>query len=174
MSEKGAATKEALEPISVKWAAPKDLMEHFDKVYGEIANRAFNIFEKNGRSFGHDVENWLEAESEVLHPVRVNVTEKDGSVDIEAEVPGFEAKDLEITLEPERLTISGKRETNEETAKGKTVYKEQRSNEILRSVSLPFEVDASKATATIKNGVLELKVPKSAKSSTAHVEVKTA
>ena len=89
-----------------------------------------------------------------------------GTVTVKAEVPGFEVKDLEVTLEPQRLVISGKRETKEETKKGKTVYKEQCSNEIFRAVPLPAEVDASKATATLKNGVLELQVPKSAKATT--------
>ena len=81
-------------------------------------------------------------------------------------------KDLEVTLEPQRLIISGKRETKEETQKGKTVYKEQCSNQIFRAVSLPAEVDASKATATLKNGVLELQVPKSTKALAKSVEVK--
>jgi len=173
MSEKGTATQLALAPVTVKAVAPKDLIERFENVYAEIANRAFAIF-KNDGIFGHDLENWLKAETELLHPIRVNVTEVDGAVDIEAEVPGFEPKDLEVTLEPQRLIISGKRETKEEAKKGKTIYKEQSSNEILRAVSLPFEVEAAKASATLKNGMLELHAPKSAKATTKQVEVKVA
>lgn len=173
MSEKGTATQPALAPISVQAVAPKDLIERFDKVYSEIANRAFSIFENDG-IFGRDLDNWLKAETEALHPVRVNVTEKDGAIDIEAEVPGFEAKDLEITLEPQRLIISGKRETKEEATKGKTIYKEQSSNEILRAIPLPMEVEAAKATATLKNGMLEVHAPKSAAATTKQVEVKAA
>jgi len=174
MSEKGAATQMALAPISVNAVAPKDLIERFERVYEEIANRAFSLFENDGRIFGHDLDNWFKAEAELLHPVHVNVTEAESAVTIQAEVPGFEAKDLEVTLEPQRLIISGRRETKEESAKGKTIYKEQCSNEILRSVALPFDVDASKATATLKNGVLELQAPKSAKVTTTQVEVKVA
>ena len=173
MSEKGTATQTALEPVSVKAAAPQDLLERVQKAYEEIANRAFAIFKDDG-SFGHDLDNWLKAETELLHPVRVNVTEADGRVDIEAEVPGFEPKDLEVTLEPQRLIISGKREIKEESTKGKTIYKEQSSNEILRTIPLPFEVEAAKATATLKNGILELHAPKSAKATTAKVQVQAA
>jgi HSP20 family protein len=173
MSEKGTATKTALEPISVKGAASKDLSERFEKIYEEVAKRAFLMFENDG-IFGHDFDNWIKAETELLHPVRVNVTEVDGAVQIEAEVPGFEAQDLEVTLEPQRLIISGKREIKEESKKGKTIYKEESSNEILRAVSLPFEVEAAKATAVLKNGVLELHAPKSANATTAKVEVKAA
>ena len=173
MPDKAAATKMALDPVQVKPIAAQDLIERFDRIYAEISNRAFGIFESDGR-FGHDLENWIKAESQLLHPIHVSVSEEDGKVEVEAEVPGFEAKDLEVTLEPQRLIISGKRETKEETAKGKTVYKEQCSNEILRAVPLPCEVDASRATATLKNGMLELEVPKSAKAIAARVEVKTA
>lgn len=176
MAEKGAATQTALESGSPKESVPvkttaQDLMERFNKVYDEIANRAFSIFENDGR-IGRDLENWFKAETELFHPVHVNVAEADGTVTVNAEVPGFEAKDLEVTLEPQRLIISGKRETKEEAQKGKSVYKEQCSNEIFRAVALPAEVDASKATATLKNGVLELQIPKSAKATTKSVEVK--
>jgi len=179
MAEKGAATQTALEPASAKESVPvkatsNDLIERFNKAYDEIANRAFSIFENNGRSFGRDLEDWFKAETELFHPVHVNVAEAEGTVTVQAEVPGFEVKDLEVTLEPERLIISGKRETKEETKKGKTVYNEQCSNEIFRAIALPAEVDASKATATLKNGVLELQAPKNAKATTSRVEVKTA
>jgi len=174
MPETGAATQKALAPISVNAIAPKDLLERFDELYGEIANRAFSIFENEGRILGRDVEHWLKAESELLHPVHLDVTEQDGAVNIQAEVPGFEAKDLEVTLEPQRLIISGKRETKEEAATGKIIHKEQCSKEILRAVRLPFEVDASKATATLKNGVLELHAPKIATATSTQVEVKGA
>jgi len=177
-AEKGAATQAALESFPVKAAVPvkatsQDLIERFNKVYDQIANRAFSIFESDGL-FGHDLENWFKAETQLFHPVHVNVTEADRTVTVDAEVPGFEVKDLEVTLEPQRLVISGKRETKEETKKGKTVYNEQCSNEIFRAIALPAEVDASKATATLKNGVLELQAPKSAKATTSRVEVKTA
>jgi len=179
MAEKSAATQAALESVPVKAPVPvrttsKDPIERFNKVYEEIANRAFGIFENEGRLFGRDLENWFKAETELFHPVHVNVAEAEGTVTVEAEVPGFEVKDLEVTLEPQRLIISGKRETKEETQKGKTVYNEQCSNEIFRAITLPAEVDASKATATLKNGVLELQAPKSAKATTSRVEVKTA
>jgi HSP20 family protein len=179
MAEKGAATQTALDSVSAKQSVPvrsesKDLIERFNKAYDEIANRAFSIFENDGRMFGRDLENWFKAETGLFHPVHVSVAEAEGIVTVQAEVPGFEVKDLEVTLEPKRLIISGKRETKEETQKGKTVYKEQCSNEIFRAVALPAEVDASKATATLKNGVLELQAPKSAKATASRVEVKTA
>ena len=54
------------------------------------------------------------------------------------------------------------------------MYQEQCSSEILRVIDLPAEVVASKAAATLKNGMLELQMPKSAVAKTIRVEVKAA
>jgi len=98
MAEKGAATQTALESVPAKESVPvkgtsKDLIEQFNKVYDQIANRAFSIFENDGL-FGRDLENWFKAETELFHPVHVNVAEAEGTVTVKAEVPGFEIKDL--------------------------------------------------------------------------------
>jgi HSP20 family protein len=161
-------------PVPVKAIEPMDIFRRFEDVYGAIARRAFEIFETNGGVFGRDVDDWLKAEAELLHPAHVRVCEADGAVTVEAEVPGFDAKDLEISLEPRRVTIRGQRETKEEKTKGTAVYRERCSNQILRVVDLPAEVDASKAIATLKNGLLELQVPKGVKSKVTRIGVKTA
>jgi HSP20 family protein len=102
----------------------------------------------------------------------VNLTESDDALTVQAEVPGFNAGDLEVCVEPGQVTISGKQESKEEQKKGKTVYREQRCSEILRVITLPAAVDASKATATLANGVLELILPRTAEAQAARVEVK--
>jgi HSP20 family protein len=165
------ATK-ALGPTATRALATEGVFAQFDRIYDSIARRAFEIFSSNDQGFGHDLEDWFQAESELLHPVHMNVTESDQAVSVTAEVPGFEAKDLEIKLEPTRLTVSGKRETKEEQKKGKTTYQEHCANEILRIVELPAEVDASKAQAKLKNGVLEMQLPKGKPAKTTRIEVK--
>jgi HSP20 family protein len=171
--EKAPETKEA---SNLKLVEPATLFERMNRVHDEIARRAFEIFAGNGGIFGHELDDWFKAETELLHPVHVNISETADALQVEAEVPGFDAKDLEVSVESGRLTISGKKERREESKKGKTIYKEQCSNEILRVVDLPAEVDAAKATATLKNGVLALALPKAARAKTTStkVEVKAA
>jgi len=96
----------------------------------------------------------------MLHPVNVNITETDAALEVWAEVPGFSEKELEIGIEPRKLAITGKRETSKEEKKGKTVYTESSLDQLLRIVELPAEVDTTKATTTLKNGVLEITLPK--------------
>jgi HSP20 family molecular chaperone IbpA len=56
----------------------------------------------------------------------------------------------------------------------KTIYKEQCSNQIYRAIDLPAEVDTSKVTATLKNGVLELSMPKAAQAEKVQITEKAA
>jgi len=115
-----------------------------------------------GAPTGTTLEDWFRAESELLHPVHVDITESDDVLTVRAEVPGFSAKELEVDMEPHRLTISGKRETSEEHTSKKTIYTEQCSNQIFRAIDLPAEFDTSRVTTTLKDGVLELSMPKAA------------
>ncbi len=150
------------------------LFDEIEDTFNVLTCRAYEIFESNGRTFGRDLENWLRAERELLHPVAVNITESDEAFEVKAEVPGFNEKEIEIGVEPGRLTITGKRETKKEEKKGKTVCAESRSDQILRMVDLPAEIDTDKVTATLKNGVLELTLPKAAKVQTMRIHPKAA
>jgi HSP20 family protein len=166
--------KSSKTPAPMKLVPAADLFDRMQRLYDSVARRAFEIFEGDGRTFGRELQHWFQAESELLHPVHVRVTEADGKVTVNAEVPGFTEKDLEISVEPRRLTISGKRETKEERKDQKTIYSERCSNQILRVVDLPVEVDASKASATLSNGMLELEIPKAAPAKKVPIQMKVA
>jgi len=165
------ATKRAEEPKVLAAPRPGSLIEQMDEIFDAISRRAFEIFEGD-RVFGRELDNWLQAEKELLHPVHISLAESGDALEVKAEVPGFSEKELEINVEPSRLTIAGKRETKKEEKKGKTVYAEECSNQILRVVDLPAEVETEKVVATLKDGVLELKLPKTAKSRSVRIQHK--
>jgi len=150
-----------------------DLLTQFDRIYDSISQRAFDLFERNGRWFGRDLDDWFRAESEMLHPFPLELKETDGDFTVRAEVPGFTEKDLEISLEPRCLKIAGKRETKEEEKKGKMIRSELCADQILRTIDLPVDVDTSKATANLKNGVLTIALPKAAHAKAVRIEAKT-
>jgi len=146
-------------PTSLRVVDPETLVSRMNELYESIARRAFEIFQQDGAQPGHDQDDWLRAEQELLHPMHVSIAESDGVLTVEAEVPGFSPEDLRVSLEPMRLTIAGKK-TNSRESKGKqeTIYQARCSAEILRCIELPRGVDPNKATATLKNGVLELRL----------------
>lgn len=177
MAEKGTATQTALEPTALRLVEPQVLFDRMNRIRDSISRRAFELFEGDGRVFGREIDHWLKAEAELLHQAHVEVSESDEAVEVQVEAPGFGPKDLEVSIEPGRVTVSGKKESTEERKNGKTVYKERCSNEILRVIDLPAEIDAAKATATLKNGILTLEVPKTAQAKmpkAAKIDVKAA
>lgn len=168
----------AMQPIKgqtlAKQTGPISIFDRMQELHDSIARRAFELFEGKGRWTGRELDDWLHAESELLHPVHLELTDSDNHFNVRAEVPGFSAKELEINVEPRRLTISGKHETKEETRKGKTIYSELCAGEILRVVDLPAEVDTSSVTATLKDGVLNIKMAKTPAPKSVRVELKNA
>ena len=81
------ATATQMAPVPTKAMEQQDVCDRFDQIYNSIAQRAFEIFESNGRSFGHEFDDWFKAESEILHPVHVRLAESDDTLTVEAEDP---------------------------------------------------------------------------------------
>jgi HSP20 family protein len=175
MAEKTAiAVQVAREPTAVKPSKVERLADHVSAIVDAISRRAYEIFEGSGHAPGRELDNWFQAERELLHPVHIHANECEDTLEVQAEVPGFSEKELEVHVEPQRLAISGKRETKTEEKKGKTFYSEFCSDQILRIVDLPAEVETDKVVADLKNGVLELRLPKAAKTRNIKAEAKSA
>lgn len=174
MPEKGLAVKRAEEPTSFRPLQLENLFDKMGDIFPSIARRAYELFESNGRIFGHDLDNWLRAEAEILEPVHVEISESDEALKVHAQVPGFTEKELEVKVTPRHLTIAGKRETTKEEKTEKKVYSEFRSNQVFRMVHLPAEVDRDKVKAELKNGVLEIELIKTAPAKVVKIETKAA
>jgi len=151
------------------------IFNHMRELHEMISRRAFELFEKGGGIFGRDLDNWFKAESELLHPVNISIDETDEGLKVQAEVPGFKAEELEVSVEPHRLTITGVRKAmKEEKKKGKTVYSERSAERIMRVVELPVEVNTEVVSAVLKDGVLEFTMPKAAPAKKITIEKKAA
>jgi HSP20 family protein len=89
------------------------------------------------------------------------VAESDGEVTVKLEIPGVEKDQIELNVADDELTVRG--ETRKETEEKKKNYYRQeiRYGSFQRTVPLPVEVDAAKASAELKNGVLKVTLPKS-------------
>ena len=168
------AVQPARTSADAKQNETESVFDRFQQAYDSIAKRAFEIFDNNGRWFGNDLSDWLQAESEIFHPVHLEIADTDEALTVRAEVPGFTAKELDIHVEGNRLTIAGKHESMEESTKGKTIYSERCAKEILRSVELPSDMDGTRVNATLKDGVLNLELPKAPHAKSVKIEPKAA
>ena len=99
----------------------------------------------------------------VARPLPLDVYATPDEVVILAAVPGMNPQDLEITYDQNTVTLSGAIPTATESEQGKdaTWYlHELWHGQFRRSITLPFEADASKAEATFQNGVVRITLPK--------------
>lgn len=136
------------------------LIRRVADLFDTLNRRAYELFESRGRQGGHDLEDWFRAESELLGPMPVEISEADDELIVRADLPGFTEKDVEVRVEPHRLIISGKREQVQSERKRKTIYSDRKSDEVFRLVGLSQEIDPNKVKATLQDGTLEVELPK--------------
>ena len=96
-----------------------------------------------------------------LRTPAVDVYEDKDDIVVETEVPGMRREDLEVKLTGDVLTISGKRESEKKVERKSYFRVERSAAAVSRTIRLPTEVQADKMTAHLKDGVLEIRAPKS-------------
>ena len=105
---------------------------------------------------------------------KLDMFEENNELVIKAEMPGVRKKNLDISLDGDVLTIKAeKKEEKEEGEKGSTHYtRERRFGQYVRYMTLPALVDAEKVSATLKKGLLEIRLPKTEGPESKKIEVK--
>jgi HSP20 family protein len=106
----------------------------------------------------------------------IDVTESDKEIEITAELPGLERKDVEISVDDGIITIRGEKkvETKEED-KNKNYHVAERGYGVFfRAIQLPAGVDPASIRASMSKGVLKVAIPKPAKPEPKKIEVKEA
>ena len=119
------------------------------------------------RDFYGDMDSWFAAngqfdQADTWMPA-VDVIEEDGYYLLKADLPGVDAKEIDIMFEENSLTIKGERTENNETEKNGYKRIERRHGSFQRTFSLPDNVDADNITAKNQHGVLEVRIPKQEK-----------
>lgn len=102
----------------------------------------------------------------------LDISETDTALDVRMDVPGVTAKDIDIKINGNLLTVSGERKEEKEE-KGKTFHRIERSyGNFSRSVTLPCAVAEGEVAAEYLDGVLTIKLPKKEESKPHKVKVK--
>jgi HSP20 family protein len=110
---------------------------------------------------------------ELLEPA-VDVAESDGEVIVKMEVPGVEKDQLQLTVSDDHLTVRGETRKESEEKRKNYYSQEIRYGAFQRSIPLPVEVDAAKAHAELKNGMLKIALPKSKQPKAQEIKVAVA
>ena len=94
------------------------------------------------------------------------------NVIVRVELPGVKTSDLDVQVLHDVLTIKGERKPIVDNTKATYLRKERNYGTFARSIMLPEKVDVEKVTASYKNGVLTMKLPKSAELKPKQVVIK--
>ncbi len=141
------------QPVQVVEA---DVLDRMNETREDIAQRAYEIYQSRGGRHGADQEDWFQAEGELLPRIEIDFQVTDGSVQLIALVPGFDATDLEVVLGRRRAVICGIHPDSKWTADGRPNKKK-----VMRVVELPFDVNPEAAEATLQSGTLRIMLPRS-------------
>src|SRR5690348_17381469 len=87
----------------------KDFAGRICQLEQMTARRAYEIFEGRGRTHGHDLQDWFEAQAELFVPLAGELIEGEYSLEWKADVNGFHSADFEVHVDPRRLVILGRR-----------------------------------------------------------------
>jgi HSP20 family protein len=124
--------------------------------FQQQVNQMFDDFSRGWglAPFGTAHERW-----DLFSP-RVDMVESDQEITVSVELPGLEEKDIDVSLSRDVLTIRGQKRRETEK-RGRNYYHAERSyGAFERSVVLPAPVDADRAEAIVRNGVLTVTLPK--------------
>ena len=98
--------------------------------------------------------------SKMMGELKVDVYETDNEIVVRSTVAGVDIKDLDVSLHGDLLTVRGKRHIKEEVDEKDFLVRECFWGDFSRSIILPSSVDISKSEASLKKGVLTVRLPK--------------
>ena len=128
--------------------------DYLTDVRNRIEKRAYELFERRGKTHGQDINDWIKAEREILDAVPVTINEAEHLYVVTADVSGFAADELDVRVEPFRIFITG---TKRDLSSGNWG---DEAEQILQAVDLGQEIETDTVIAELSNGVLTISMRK--------------
>ena len=143
----------------VKWQPRTTAVDPFHGFLSDF-DRLFDFERSGGRSFARG---WTPA---------LDLSEHEDHYFVSVDLPGLTKEDVEIRLHDSDLTIRGERKQEQEKKENGAYHSERVYGKFERTLTLPVNVKADNVEATFKNGVLEVKLPKSEEARPRQIEIK--
>ena len=132
------------------WQTPLRALNEMQREMNQLFSRFFGEGEQVGNSWQSQVESYVP---------RIESSVRDNMLWVKADLPGIDPKDVEVTVEGNRLTLRGQRKAEHEGSEEGYVHREVQYGSFVRSFTIPEGVKAEDIQAKYHNGVLELSVP---------------
>ena len=128
------------------------------------------IINKKKEPVAKKEEEWL---SESEGQLTIDVYQTPNEVVIKSTIAGVKPEDIDITMTNDMITIKGKRKKDEDIREEDYYYQECYWGPFSRSVILPVDVEVDSAEASMKNGILTIRLPKIEKVKTKKIKIKS-
>lgn len=142
-------------------AEPHGIFKEMEERMQGLERHFESLFPRNWyRPMHLEFPEWAQLGMMELKTPKVDIVDRDDEILVRAEIPGVKKEDLDISLTDTAITIKGSTSEEKEEEKGDYFRRETMKGSFSRTLSLPSEVDGSKAESTFKEGILEVIVPK--------------
>ena len=147
------------------------IVDELEKMYERVMRRAYELFELSGCTNGHDLDDWLMAERELVWAPPIELEEGDQEVTVKMSAPGVDPKDIAVEVTSDDLLVEAETRHEQRKGKGKARSSEITSAKLFRAVHFPRRIDPESARAELKNGTLKLTARIAEESSAHKVEI---
>ena len=132
------------------WQTPLRALNEMQREMHQLFSRFFGEGEQVGNHWQSQIESYVP---------QIESTVRDNALWVKADLPGIDPKDVEVTVEGNRLTLRGERKAEHEGSEEGYLHREVQYGTFIRSFTIPDGVKAEEIQAKYHNGVLELSVP---------------
>jgi len=139
--------------------APESIFDELRRMEDRIMHGAYDVFERNGRTHGRDLQDWLDAEHELVWKPAVELREEDREFVVTIAVPGIDPKTLDIQVTAAHLLIKAEVRHEHDSDQSKVHACEFHPGTLFRSITFPKKIDPSKVRTEFTNGLVLLRAP---------------
>src|ERR1700687_4724181 len=130
------------------------LLEHVQATIESIRRRAFKMFQNRKRGNGSDVDDWLQAERDVVWFPASELVDDEKEFKARIALPGFDAKEIQVSAMPDALVIQADTTHTHEGKNGTVRFCEFSGKNLFRRIELPASIEVDKVMASVEKGIL--------------------
>lgn len=147
---------------------PPPWFAEWEKRFGDVKQKAFELFRQRSAEIGQSLDDWLKAEREVLGWSAARLCETDTAYEIDLVLPGCETKSIKVTATPVEIAVHASAPAPAEACR--VVWSEFGSGDVYRRFTLPGAINVDRITASLERGLLHLRAEKAPSETTINVK----
>lgn len=148
--------KNSVMNIPVRVRRAESLSPETDKMEQRVRQRAYELFQARGGRDGAHLDDWVDAERELIWKPCIEIREKGGQLSIDVELPGIQPRDLDVKVTADRLLVRARTSHLQLEYRGAIHISERTTKDVFRAVDLPKPIDPERVRAEYYQGLLHV------------------